>query len=142
MLDAFTRAWQPHNAIEQSLVETLVQAYIAYNYWLGAATAAAECSGYAAEDIESKAKSHERWNPPRLTSQETIESSLSMADRFNRLFLRTLRQMRDWRRYAMPVTINNPVQVNINEGGQPVNSVGRKLSEASLRNTSTLDATA
>jgi hypothetical protein len=45
-----------------------------------------------------------------------------MADRFNRLFLRTLRQLRDLRRYAMPVTINNPQQVNIAaEGGQQVN---------------------
>ena len=123
MLDAFTRAWEPRNAIEQSLVETLVQAYIAYNSWLGAATAATEHAAYAAEAIESKAKQHESWNPPRLTSLQTIESAMIMADRFNRLFLRTLRQMRDLRRYSLPVTINNPAQVNINEGGQQVNAL-------------------
>ena len=40
----------------------------------------------------------------------------------NRMFLRTLRQMRDLRRYQMPVTINNPKQVNIAaDGGQQVN---------------------
>ena len=121
MLDAFTRGWQPRNANEQALVETLVQAHISYNFWLGAAAAATEHSGYAAESIDSKSKSHEHWNPPRLTSQETIESAMVMADRFNRLFLRTLRQMRDLRRYS--VTINNPAQVNINEGGQQVNAV-------------------
>lgn len=124
MLDAFMRAWHPRNAIEQSLVETLVQAQICYNSWLGAAVAATEHSGYAAEAIESKARQHESWNPPRLTSKETIESALAMADRFNRLFLRTLRQMRDLRRYSVPIMINNPSQVNIaTEAGQQINSV-------------------
>lgn len=38
------------------------------------------------------------------------------------MFLRTLRQMRDLRRYQVPVTINNPKQVNIAaDGGQQVN---------------------
>lgn len=123
ILDAFMKAWQPRNAIEQALVETLVQAQISFNSWLGAATAATEHAGYAAEAIESKARQHESWNPPRLTSLETIESAMMMADRFNRLFLRTLRQMRDLRRYSLPVTINNPSQVNINEGGQQVNAM-------------------
>jgi hypothetical protein len=123
MLDAFIKAWQPRNVIERSLVETLVQAHVAYNSWLGAAVAATEHSGYAAEAIESKARQHENWNPPRLTSGESIESALMMADRFNRLLLRTLRQMRDLRRYTMPLTINNPAQVNINEGGHQINAV-------------------
>ncbi|HET8670821.1 MAG TPA: hypothetical protein VFM05_09425 [Candidatus Saccharimonadales bacterium] len=48
-----------------------------------------------------------RWNPPRLTAQETVENAMVMADRFNRLFLRTLRQMRDLRRYSVSVTIND-----------------------------------
>src|SRR5262249_6737528 len=34
-----TKGWQPRDAIEQSLVETLVQAHVAYNSWLGAAFA-------------------------------------------------------------------------------------------------------
>ena len=45
-----------------------------------------------------------------------------MADRYQRAFQRTLRAMRDLRRYSTPVTINNPQQVNIaGEGGQQVN---------------------
>jgi hypothetical protein len=44
-----------------------------------------------------------------------------MADRFNRIYMRTLRQLRDLRRYS-PVTINNANQVNIaGNGGQQVN---------------------
>ncbi|MDP9311928.1 MAG: hypothetical protein M3R24_13770 [Chloroflexota bacterium] len=45
-----------------------------------------------------------------------------MADRFNRLFLRTLRQLRDLRRYTPPMVINNPTQVNI--ANQQVNMTG------------------
>jgi hypothetical protein len=46
-----------------------------------------------------------------------------MADRFNRIFMRTLRQLRDLRRYS-PVTINNANQINIAaDGGQQVNLI-------------------
>ena len=44
-----------------------------------------------------------------------------MVDRFNRLFLRTLRALRDLRRYAPTVMIQDAGQVNI--GQQQVNAV-------------------
>ena len=43
-----------------------------------------------------------------------------MVDRFNKLFLRTLRALRDLRRYAPTVMIQNAGQVNI--GQQHVNA--------------------
>ncbi len=36
-----------------------------------------------------------------------------MVDRFNRLFVRTLRAIRDLRRYAPQVTIKHATQVNL-----------------------------
>jgi hypothetical protein len=51
------------------------------------------------------------WNRPHVTEQQALDSAVQMADRFNRIFVRTLRQLRDLRRYS-PVTINNPNQVN------------------------------
>ncbi len=42
-----------------------------------------------------------------------------MADRFHRMFLRTLRALRDFRRYAGPVIVQQAGQVNI--GDQLVN---------------------
>jgi hypothetical protein len=52
-----------------------------------------------------------------------IEHAAQMADRWNRIYLRTLRNLRDLRRYS--VTINNPQQVNIAaDGGQQVNVAG------------------
>ena len=66
------------------------------------------------------------WIPPRVGEQNAIEHAMQMMDRYNRLFLRTLRQLRDLRRYTTPITINNPQQVNIAaDGGQQLNTVNR-----------------
>jgi len=61
------------------------------------------------------------WFPPYVSEERAIEHAVQMADRFNRIFMRTLRHLRDLRRYS-PLTINNPNQVNIAaDGGQQVN---------------------
>jgi hypothetical protein len=119
MHEAYMEAWKPRNAIEQSLVETLVQAQLCYMRWLSVACVTAE---HTCNAIEPRNKEEEKWLPPRLSAAETIDKAMATADRFNRLCLRTLRQMRDLRRYSVPVTINNPRQVNIAaDGGQQVN---------------------
>lgn len=64
-----------------------------------------------------------------VTANPEVNQGAEMADRFNRLFLRTLRQLRDLRRYNVPVMINNPQQVNIAaDGGQQVN-VQKKVAQ-------------
>jgi hypothetical protein len=45
-----------------------------------------------------------------------------MVDRFNRIFMRTLRALLDLRRYSVPVVIQNAGQVNVGE--QQVNVTG------------------
>jgi len=58
--------------------------------------------------------------------QNAIEHAMQMMDRYNRLFLRTLRQLRDLWRYSKPITINNPRQVNIAaDGGKQLNTMNR-----------------
>ena len=53
----------------------------------------------------------------RLDSRvEATEQPAGMVDRFNRLFLRTLRALRDLRGYASSMTVQHAGQVNI--GGQ------------------------
>lgn len=68
------------------------------------------------------------WEVPTISESEAIEKAAAMLDRFQRMYFRTLRNLRDWRRYIPPVTINNPQQVNIGEqvnvasdGGQQIN---------------------
>jgi len=80
------------------------------------------------------------WQPPRQTAAEYLEHTTQMADRFNRMFLRVLRQMRDLRRYSVPVTINNPKQVNIaGEGGKQVNvqASGRRKKKTKAQRVAT-----
>ena len=123
--DSLVDAWKPKDAIEMSLIEMLVQAFISHHYWLRLANSMAAREYEAAEKVKDNKRWEgptDRWNTPRLDVADAIDRAIAMADRFNRLYLRTLRQMRDLRRYSVPVTINNPEQVNIAaDGGQQVN---------------------
>jgi len=125
---AFIQEWQPRGDIEASLVDMLAQCYVGWQYWLSLTFSIANNQDTVIEQKARNKKSERRsydegvWQPPRLTASEYLERAYQMADRFNRMFLRTLRQMRDLRRYQVPVTINNPQQVNIAaEGGQQIN---------------------
>lgn len=64
------------------------------------------------------------WTRPTITEVQSLGQAVQMADRWKRIYIRTLRQLRDLRRLA-PVTINNAGQVNIAaEGGNQVNLGG------------------
>jgi hypothetical protein len=66
-------------------------------------------------------KERGKWKVISVAGDAEVNQAAEMADRFNRLFLRTLRQLRDLRRYNLPVIINNAEQVNLaTEGGQQV----------------------
>lgn len=125
---AFIDEWQPRGGIEQALIDTMAQCYRCYLNWLGAHTIHSET------EVERENASLERIGRRKPRSETTlmrIEQSFQMADRFNRIFLRTLRQLRDLRRYSAQVTINNPQQVNIAaDGGQQVNAVKLDSCEA------------
>jgi hypothetical protein len=54
-----------------------------------------------------------------VTGAQAIEQAGAMVDRFNRIFLRTLRALRDLRRGPQPVLVQNAQQVNV--GQQQVN---------------------
>ena len=134
--------WQPRGAIEASMVDTLAQCYVAWQYWLTRLSQAANNIDSASEQIKKNKKhryDEDRWDPPRMMAIEYLDHCTQMADRFNRMFLRVLRQMRDLRRYSVPVTINNPKQVNIAaDGGQQVNvQAKRKRKKTSKGPTAT-----
>lgn len=118
---AFIDEWQPRGGLELVLIDTMAQCYRSYLSWLCTHTMHSET------EVERERNQCERNGSRKARSEPAmmrIEQSFQMAERFNRIFLRTLRQLRDLRRYSAPVTINNPQQVNIAaEGGQQVNSV-------------------
>ena len=56
-----------------------------------------------------------KWGPPRQTDADALEQSAAMMDRYNRIFLRTLRALCDMRRLCRPVIVQNGGQMNLAE---------------------------
>lgn len=129
--ESFISEWQPKGGIEVSLIDMMAQSFFQWQYWMEQVVRRSETEPRREHQEYQKWKQWKKesqnsweegyWFPPYVHEQDAIEHAVQMADRFNRIYLRTLRQLRDLRRYS-PVTINNPNQVNIaNEGGQQIN---------------------
>lgn len=116
--DAFADEWQPRGGIESALIDMLTVAFSLQMYW----TTIAHERATRTHDTQREAlKRYEAggWKSPFQSEAEAVEQAHRLADGYNRQFLRTLRQMRDLRRYAPPVIVNNGGQVNV--GAQQVN---------------------
>lgn len=131
--ESFVDDWNPQGGIEVALIDMMAQCWFQWQYWIEQTVRRSETrerethpdydKWLAQREREFKANgwTDGYWNRPYVSEQQALEHAVQMADRFNRIFMRTLRQLRDLRRYA-PVTINNPNQVNIAaDGGQQVN---------------------
>jgi hypothetical protein len=131
--ESFVYEWKPRGGIEIALIDMLAQTFFQWQYWLEQTVKRSQTREHEEHPDYSRWKAQRiredkfhgvepgYWFRPRVSEQEAIEHAVQMADRWNRMFMRTLRQLRDLRRYA-PVTIHNPAQVNIaGDGGQQVN---------------------
>lgn len=102
--------------VAATAVDTMAQAQTAAEYWLEALMSKAALEA-AMEQATLRNKG--AWEPPRATRFQVVEQAGAMVDRFNRIFLRTLRALRDLRRGPQPVFVQNAAQVNV--GQQQVN---------------------
>jgi len=131
--ESFIDDWNPKVGIEVAMIDMLAQSYFQWQYWLEQTVkrsktrpreehhAYQEWKQWQKEPQAAKSWQEGYWFPPYVSEERAIEHAVQMADRFNRIFMRTLRHLRDLRRYS-PLTINNPNQVNIAaDGGQQVN---------------------
>lgn len=125
--NGFVADWNPKGAIELSMIDMMAQAFSEYMFWSAEVHTRSTTDAkliYSSEEERRIEQARGHWLPPRVGEQNAVEHAMQMMDRYNRLYLRTLRQLRDLRRYSTPVTINNPQQVNIAaDGGQQVNAV-------------------
>lgn len=125
--NGFVADWNPKGAIELSMIDMMAQAFSEYMFWSAEVHTRSTSDAkllYSSEEERRIEQAQGHWLPPRVGEQNAIEHAMQMMDRYNRLYLRTLRQLRDLRRYSAPVTINNPQQVNIAaDGGQQMNAV-------------------
>jgi len=133
--ESFIAEWRPRGGIELSLIDMLAQAFLMYQHWMKESVLRTQTRErevhpeYEKWQQAKEPKANDRsgfldgyWFRPFVHEQAAVEHAAQMADRWNRIYMRTLRNMRDLRRYSVPVTINNPQQVNIAaDGGHQVN---------------------
>jgi hypothetical protein len=112
----FRDEWKPQGGIEDSLVDILAQTFFKWQYWLEQ-----EIKWGGLKDDYQWSDEQEPHSGPRLAYAEAAQYAAEMADRSHRQFMRTLRAMRDLRRYSATITIRNEGQINIG-GQQQVNN--------------------
>ena len=124
---AFIESWQPHGGLEVILIDQMTEAYTQQLHWTAEfSKRSRESASFDAEEARSRRNSEREgfrwgsWTPPRQKEADAIAAAFEMADKWNRIFLRVLRQLRDLRRYTPPVIINNGGQINV--GQQQVNT--------------------
>jgi alpha-galactosidase/6-phospho-beta-glucosidase family protein len=73
------------------------------------------------EPLREKRRFEDRqqWEEPRVTEHQSLEQAAAMAERFQRMYLRSLRALCNLRKVPLSVIVQNAGQVNV--GGQPVN---------------------
>ncbi|MGA2255555.1 MAG: hypothetical protein ABSG53_12900 [Thermoguttaceae bacterium] len=114
--DDLVRDWRPRDGAERVLIDMMAQSMTLQMFWTERMVVMD-----ALEWPDPPSKEMAKWQPPRLNETQGIELAAAMVDRWNRMFLRTLRQLRDLRRYT--VVIQSAEQVNI--GQQQVNVAAR-----------------
>lgn len=145
MIDAWNRAsylglreslceeWQPRGGIELTMIDAIAQAWLQVQFWTKESVKRAKTEprreNYQFYEWKQRNKRENQkqwqeghWDVPMVSEQQAIEHAAQMADRWQRMYFRAIRSLRDWRRYTPQVTINNPQQVNIaSDGGQQIN---------------------
>jgi hypothetical protein len=131
--ESFCDEWQPNGGIELSMIDAIAQAWLQLQYWTEQSVKRArtrpreENSQFHQWKQQNRLASPKQWDNgswdiPTVSEQAAVEHAAQMADRWQRMYFRAIRNLRDWRRYTPQVTINNPQQVNIaTEGGQQIN---------------------
>lgn len=114
---SFIEEWQPRGGIEMSLVEQLAHCYTGWMKWLQDFTRLTqrEVDRREIDKEERQVEWAKTYLPPRMGEAAYVERALKMADRFQRMYMRTLRALRDLRRYSPKIMIHNQGQVNIGE---------------------------
>ena len=102
--------WRPRNGIERQLIDTMAQAQAGYLSWLRTLTIRTELESCI---NDRRHQEEARWAPPRQSDADALDQSAAMMDRFNRIFLRTLRALCDMRRHSSPVIVQNGGQMNV-----------------------------
>ena len=108
---AFLDEWQPRGGIDLALIDQMSTAHAQYLFWLERLNQEGVNRALRPASLERRRAT--QYEPPRLTSAQAVEEAAAMAERFQRLFVRAVRTLRDLRRYAPSVVVQNAAQVNL-----------------------------
>ncbi len=112
--DELVASWNPQNGIERTMIDMLAQAWTAQLFWHE------RMMLYACLEVDNeRIKEEGRWKTPRAADLQAVEQAAQMVDRFNRIFMRTLRALKDLRRHAPLLMVQNVGQLNV--AGQQLN---------------------
>jgi hypothetical protein len=103
--DELTSDWPPTTGQERILIDVMAQAIATQEHWLRRMM--------LLDSLENDSEEPSEYQTPRLPTATAIEQAANMVDRFNRIFMRALRQLRDLRRYTPQVIVKNAGQVNL-----------------------------
>ena len=118
LLGSFAEEWRPRGGVEWTLLEQMAQTYTEWMEWL-------EHYQWLQKreyrDVELKGYENRGvYSTPRLSAVEYLDRVLGTAERFQQMFFRSLRALRDLRRYAGAITIHNAGPLSVG-GNQQVN---------------------
>src|SRR5262249_8922631 len=109
--ESFIEQWKPQGGIDLAMIDMLTQSVCLFLFLNEVSVTRTETevradppSWVAERAARDHSFPHDRqhgyWNPPYAHEQEAVEHAAQMADRYQRAFQRTLRAMRDLRRYS------------------------------------------
>lgn len=99
--------WAPQTGVEWTLIDAMCQALVMKMFWLKRMV--------AIDAVEASVCRPNQLEPPKIDAFKWIDQAASMVDRFDRIFMRALRQLRDLRRHLPTVVVQNAHQVNVAE---------------------------
>jgi hypothetical protein len=102
--------WQPRGGQEMQMVETLAQLQTLQDYWMQIAV---QRTLFDAQEESYRIKTEGKWKIMPIGKDALMQQAHEMLSRVNAMSLRTVRALRDLRRYSAQVIINNPQTVNV-----------------------------
>jgi hypothetical protein len=121
MREELTAKRRPRNRNERQLLDTMAQAQAGYLTWLQTLTLR---TGLESCTSDRRLKEEGRLQPPRQSDADALDQAAAMMDRYNRIFLRTLRALCDMRRHSNPVIVQNGGQMNVAQQQVNLNTAG------------------
>jgi hypothetical protein len=102
--------WQPRGGQEMQMVETLAQLQTLQDHWMQICV---QRTLFDAQDESYRIKTDGKWKMVPIGKDALMEQAHEMLSRVNAMSLRTVRALRDLRRYSSQIIINNPQTVNV-----------------------------